>query len=164
MKNGVWTPEMIANYELLQKQRLKGILLADKKSRKLKWDEKYPNDRIVMWDMTNIPAFGFSDADFNRMTYSKYYAQNCFKGGVFNQLCGWIGTADLWTGAVSDTEYNKRAGYLQAQEQFANQDLVINCGIVLFTNVYDKGYQAKMVAWRTWKQRVLQPAWAENDR
>ena len=71
-----------------------------------------------MWDMTNIHAYAFSDADFNRMTYSKFYAENCFKGGVFIQLCGWLGTANLWTGAVSDTDYNKRAGYLQEQEQF----------------------------------------------
>jgi hypothetical protein len=66
-----------------------------------------------MWDMTNIRAFGFSDADCNRITFSKYYNQNCFKGGVFAQLCGLIGTWSLWTGAVSDTDYNKRAGYIQ---------------------------------------------------
>ena len=116
-----------------------------------------------MWDMTNIPAYGFSDADFNRMTYSKYYAMNCFKGGIFCQLCGWIGTADLWTGAVSDTDYNKRAGYLQEQEQYQNKDLV-NQAVVPFTNIYDKGYRAKMVAHRAGKQRVLQPVWAESDR
>ena len=87
-----------------------------------------------MWDMTNIPAYGFSYADFNRMTYSKYYAMNCFKGGIFCQLCGWIGTADLWTGAVSDTDYNRRAGYIQEQEQFQNNDLV-NDGVIPFTNV-----------------------------
>ena len=77
-----------------------------------KWEAKYGGIRPVMWDMTNIPAYGFSDADFNRMTYSKYYAMNCFKGGIFCQLCGWIGTADLWTVAVSDTDYNRRAGYI----------------------------------------------------
>ena len=33
-----------------------------------------------------------------------------------------------------------------------------------FTNIYDKGYRAKMVAFRTGKQRVLQPVWAESDR
>ena len=124
-----------------------------------------------MWDMTNIPAYGFSDADFNRITYSKYYAENCFKGGVFTQLCGWIGTAYLWTGAVSDTDYNKRAGYMQEQEEFQKADKVefvhengIKYEVVPFTNIYDKGYQAKMVAWRAGEQRVLQPVWAESDR
>ena len=26
---------------------------------------------------------------------------NCFKGGSFIQLCGWLGTYDVWTGVVS---------------------------------------------------------------
>ena len=39
--------------------------------------------RVVMWDMTNIPAYAFSDADLNRFTYSIYYDMNCFKGGIF---------------------------------------------------------------------------------
>ncbi|KAL9186550.1 hypothetical protein ACHAXT_005788 [Thalassiosira profunda] len=128
-----------------------------------KWGRKYDGLRIVMWDMTNIPAFGFSDADFNRMTYSKYYNQNCFKGGVGNQLCGWIVVAPLWTGAVSDTMYNERAGYLQEQMEFQAVDLV-NGHVVPWTNVYDKGYRAKMVAFRMGNQLVLQPVWAESDR
>ena len=33
------------------------------------------------------------------------YAQNCAKGAVFIQPCGWMGTYHLWSGAVSDTEY-----------------------------------------------------------
>lgn len=64
--------------------------------RKPKWNDKYPrSQRIVMWDMTNIEAYGFSDANLQRLTYSKYYNQNCFKGGVFVQLCGWLGVAEL---------------------------------------------------------------------
>ena len=59
--------------------------------------------------------------------------------------------------------YNKRAGYIQEQEQYQNKDLV-NGGVVPFTNIYDKGYRAKMVAWRAGKQRVLQPVWADSDR
>ena len=113
--------------------------------------------------MTNIPAYGFSDADLSRITYSKSYAMNCFKGGIYCQLCGWIGTADLWTGAVSDTDYNKRAGYLEQQQQYQNEDLV-NGKVVPWTNVYDKGYRAKLVAWRAGEQKVLQPVWAESDR
>ena len=34
------------------------------------------------------------------------------KGRVGVQLCGWIVNEDLWVGGVSNTEYNKRAGYL----------------------------------------------------
>ena len=32
---------------------------------------------------------------------------------------------DLWPGAVSDSEYNKREGYLQRQKDFAENNLVI---------------------------------------
>ena len=65
--------------------------------------------------------------------------------------------------AVSDTAYNKKAGYLEEQNSFAQNDLVMN-EIVPFTNIYDKGYRAKMVAWRVGKQMVMQPDWAESDR
>ena len=36
--------------------------------------------------------------------------------------------------------------------------------VVVILNVYDNGYRAKMVAWRTGKQLVLQPEWAESDK
>ena len=135
----------------------------DKALRKDKWDLKYPSERIIMWDMTNIDAYGFTDADLQRLTFSKYYNGNVLKGGVFTQLSGWIGTADLWPGAVSDSVYNAQEGYLKRQEEFANNDLV-NGDVLPFTNIYDKGYRAKMVAWKTGKQRVLQPVWAKSDQ
>ena len=144
----------------------------DEVLRKPGWELKFGDNgrgkiRIVFWDMTNVPAYAFSDPDLNRITYSKYYNQNCFKGEVGLQLCGWILVAPLWTGAVSDTDYNKRAGYLRDQEEFAKIDLVDIDGtltVVVFTNIYDKGYRAKMVAWRAGKQLVLQPVWAESDK
>ena len=86
---------------------------------------------------------------------------------VAAQLCGWITVADLWTGAVSDTQYNKEAGYLEQQEEYARKDLVEINGnpmVIPFTNIYDKGYRAKMVAWRVGEQEVLQPEWAESDK
>ena len=69
----------------------------DCKLRKPKWNAKYGglNSKdpawVVMWNMTNIPAYAFSDADLNRFTDSVYYAMNCSKGGIFVQLCGWMG-------------------------------------------------------------------------
>ena len=90
---------------------------------------------------------------------------NSFKSGVFVQLCGWMGTAPLWTGAVSDTDYNKRAGYLQEQKQFANDDLIEvrgRMGHRVFLNICDKGYRAKLVAHREGGQLVLQPDFAES--
>lgn len=71
---------------------------------KPKWDAKYGGlnskdpARVVMWGMTNIPVYAFSDADLNRFTYSVYYAMNRLKGGIFVQLCGWMGAAHLWLG------------------------------------------------------------------
>ena len=54
-------------------------------------------------------------------------------------------TEVLCTGAVIDTDCNKRAGYLQEQEKFQLDDLVrfetIDSSqdeIVPFTNIYDK--------------------------
>jgi len=66
--------------------------------------------------MTNIESFSFSEADLQQLTYSKYYNQNCFKGGVFVQLLGWIGVGQLWTGAVSDSNYTRREGYLERKD------------------------------------------------
>jgi hypothetical protein len=61
----------------------------------------------MMWDMMNAPAFQFTDLDLQRLTYSKYYGQCCFKGGVFTQLMGWQGVGDLWTGRVTNMVYTK---------------------------------------------------------
>lgn len=135
----------------------------DMKFRKDKWNVKFRDERIVMWDMTDIRAYGFSDADSQRLTYSKYYNGNVLKGGVVAQPCGWILTGDLWPGGISDSEYNRREGYLNCQEEVANNDLVD--GVVKpFTIIYDKGYRAKMIAWKTGKQRVVQPIFAKSDQ
>ena len=47
-------------------------------------DEQYPYEagrRDV--EMTNIPAYAYSDADFNRFNYSVCFVMYCFKGGIF---------------------------------------------------------------------------------
>ena len=59
----------------------------DIQMRKDKWKQKYEGKRVVMWDDTNINfAFKPSGAYEQRVTYSKYYATNCGKGGFFIQL------------------------------------------------------------------------------
>lgn len=133
------------------------------RSQKDKWKNKYRGMRPVMWDMTNLTAYEFTDANLQRLTYNQYYGENCLKGGIFTQTCGWQGTYDLWMGAVSDSDYNRRAGYLQEQEAFQNNDLV-GGKVLPFLNIYDKGYRAKMAAWKNGKQQVLQPDWADSDR
>ena len=131
--------------------------------RRTKWNVEYERVQPVMWDLTNIPAFGCTDPECNRITYSRCYNQNCFKGGVFAQLCGWVGMYDSWTGAVSDTDYNKWAGYLKIQKQYAKNDMV-DSKLLPFTNIYNKGYRARCIAWKEGQQLVLQPEWAESDK
>lgn len=48
---------------------------------------------------------------------------------------------------MSNTEYNKSAGYLKEQETYQQYDLV-DGELVPFLNIYDKGYQAREVCRR----------------
>ena len=78
------------------------------------------------------------------------------------QPCGWILNEDLWVGGVSDTEYNKHAGYLQKQKEFQEKDRLYDEGeergmLLTWLIIYDRGYRAKMTAWLEGKQGVLQP-------
>ena len=135
--------------------------------RKTKWNAKYGEDhgekrRPVFWDMTGIKAYQFGAADTNGNTYSKYYSGNVFKGGIFTQCCGWMGTHDLWGGNVSDTEYNKSAGYLKEQETYQQNDL-IGGELVPFLNIYDKGYRAREVC-RRHGQLTAQPSFCKSDK
>jgi hypothetical protein len=52
---------------------------------------------------------------------------------------------------------------VQQQKKFQNIDLVED-QVLPFLNIYDKGYRAKMVAWKNGKQKVLQPDCANSDR
>jgi hypothetical protein len=129
--------------------------------RKPKWDLKYGErngnkTRVIMWDMTGVKSYQFGAATVQQDTYSKYYASNCFKGGIFTQLCGWGGVHELWGGNVSDSNYNELAGYLDEQWEFQKKDLV-DGRIVPFTNIYDKGYRARGVCFRKGRQLVAQP-------
>ena len=81
------------------------------------WDEKYEGKRVIMWDDTNIDfQFKPSDSEEQRITYSHYYGGNVGKGGVFLQLCGWIGVEHLWVGTTSDTHYQENSGILKKTE------------------------------------------------
>jgi hypothetical protein len=93
-------------------------------------------------------------------TYSAYYAGNVAKGAVFLQLCGWMGTWELWAGAISDTEYQTRSGDFEYMQWFVDH---FDKGIP-FTNIVDKGYRCIMAAWPAGKQLFLQPAFARSDR
>jgi hypothetical protein len=127
-----------------------------------KWSA-YHGKRAIFHDMTNIPCPQFENASLQRATYSEYYGMNCLKAGVCCQLSGWVGVWDLWGGGVSDSDYNKRSGYLEAQRHFQETDLV-DGKVKKFHNVYDRGYRAKMATWQCGKQMAVQPPNAKSDK
>ena len=59
------------------------------------WNERYEGHRVVQWDNTNVSIGNPSGARKQRTTFSSYYGENCAKGGVFLQLCGWMGVHKL---------------------------------------------------------------------
>jgi DDE superfamily endonuclease len=128
--------------------------------RKNGWNESYGHRRIIMWDNTSLPICQPSCAEAQRNTYSKYYAGNVAKGGVFIQPCGWIGTKELWAGAISDSEYMEKSGILQEHETY--QKTIDNIG-KSFTIIVDKGYRINKPAWKMGKQFVLQPAFSRKS-
>ena len=121
---------------------------------------------MVMWDDTNIPfSFQPSSALNQRTTYSSYYGMNCAKGGVFLQLCGWLGVEELWCGATSDSFYMEHTCILSDQEKFAKDDKVgDDDSWYPFNNILDKGYRIIKALWRAGKQVCSQPVFASSDR
>ncbi len=126
-----------------------------------KW-AKYDPNRVIQWDMTNVPLPKFADADLYRVTYNKYYGMNCGKLGVGMQLCGWIIPEKMWTGAVEDGTYHAKAGYMEAQKRFQEADLV-DGKVIKFHNILDRGYRGNVSAFRN-DQLCLQPPSSRSDR
>ncbi len=136
----------------------------DRDLRDPKWNDKYDEVRPVMWDNSNADTnFKPSSALNQRITFSLYYATNCFKGGVFLQLCGWMGVAELWVGATCDSYYMVNADrILERQHEFAKSDLV-NEKFLPCTMILDKGYRIIRPAFRHGGQQCIQPMFAESD-
>lgn len=135
----------------------------DEKIRNERWNKYYKNKRAVMWDNTNIKLYKPSNSEAQRNTFSSYYSDNVGKGSVFIQLCGWMGTYELWMGGVSDSDYMIRSGILKQQHDFVIKYDTTNKDIP-FLNILDKGYRIISAAWRTGGQFVLQPAFAKSDK
>ena len=57
--------------------------------RKEKWEGRYNNQRVIQWDNSNVTMTKNVNATMQRTTYLHYYKENCTKGGVFLQFCGW---------------------------------------------------------------------------
>ena len=86
--------------------------------------------------------------EYNLLICGHYYAGNVAKGAVFLQLCGWMGTWELWAGAISDTEYQTRSGVFEYMQWFVDH---FDKGIP-FTNIVDKGvslYRGNLASGKT---------------
>jgi hypothetical protein len=138
----------------------------DKKLRLPKWSTgEFHHQRLIIWDNTNVPlCFNPSDAEPQRNTYSLYYGGNVGKGAVFIQPCGWMGTHELYMGAVSDTEYMIKSKVFELQHMFLmKRDL--SCVDISWLNMLDKGYRnIGAHAWRQGNQMIVQPAFSKVDQ
>ena len=63
---------------------------------------------------------------------------------------------------MSDSDYHNRSGYLQAQREFQETDLV-DGEVVPFTNIMDRGYRVTMSSWTEGRQLTHQPPSAKSD-
>ena len=100
-----------------------------------------------MWDDTNVNfTFQPSGVEAQKNSFSSYCGGNCAKGGVFLQLCGWIGVQNLWAGRTSDLHYQEKTDIFHKQHDFALKDQV-NGKYIPFTNILDKGYRVNLAAW-----------------
>ena len=72
--------------------------------------------------------------------FNAYYIANCAKGGIFLQMCELMGVHNVWSGAVSDTQYMDRSSNLDMQQEYVIDDLVEG-KIELFHNILDKGHR-----------------------
>jgi hypothetical protein len=85
----------------------------------------------------------------------------CLKVDVGVQLCGWVTAERAWAGGVDDGTYHSSAGYMEAQKQFQEADLV-DGKVVKFHNILDRGYRGNDAAQRM-DQLSLQPPSAKSD-
>jgi hypothetical protein len=134
----------------------------DAKYRRGEWNTHFDPQsgaRVVMHDNTNINFPSPSDADFQRAMFSDYYGGCVAKGGVALQLCGWIRTIELCTGAIGDSDYIEAVNILKEQKIFADLD---PSSILAFLNVFDKGYRCVLEA-KAEGQQCLQPVFARSD-
>ena len=76
----------------------------------------------------------------------------------------------MWIGRVSNTDYHKNSGYVEAMRDFQGIDLVSvsvkSHGIkevVPFTSVLDKGYNIVNMNWVEGKQRTDQPVFGKSN-
>jgi hypothetical protein len=135
------------------KQKVKLVLAARKRwpmyasyeedadLRAKQWNEHFDKKdgmRIIMHDATNVPFPTPQNAHLQRAMWSDYYGQCCAKGGISNQLSGWIRTIPLMTGRITDSSLITTSMILKQQKEFAKED---TSSVKPVTNVFDKGFR-----------------------
>lgn len=83
------------------------------------------------------------DFMLQQLTWLLYYASNMGKRGVHIQSCMWMGTIELYKGAISDFEYFNILDTLSEQEEFQKN----NDGSP-FVNILHILYWVMQAAWR----------------
>jgi hypothetical protein len=74
-----------------------------------------------------------------------------------------MGTGEMWTGGVSDSDYMVRSNILKYQQNYLpvfdpeHQEKKWNI-------ILDKGYRITTAAWECGEQLVIQPAFAQSDK
>mmetsp|Transcript_31594 Transcript_31594/g.76326 ORF Transcript_31594/g.76326 Transcript_31594/m.76326 type:complete len:349 (-) Transcript_31594:129-1175(-) len=131
----------------------------DAKFRDEKWDFYFKNgERIVMHDATGLPWQCPSNAALQRALWSDYYGTTCAKGGISNQLCGWIRGMPLFTGRITDSQMIKDSEIMVAQRKFSEADASSDKS---FANVLDKGFRNTVDA-AAQGQTCLQPKYSKG--
>ena len=130
--------------------------------------KRYKGLHLIFWDMTSIDMPKLGDAQMQQLTYSSYFANNVFKGAIGLQQCGWIVTHNLWTRCMSDTAYQEKSGIFEMQQKFSEQKFseqdLVNEILIPFLNIFDKGYQNRLAAWRAGNQLTAQPVFAKSNQ
>jgi hypothetical protein len=128
-----------------------------------KWDA-FRGRRVVMFDNTNINMFQPSDGGAQRATYSLYYSGNVGKGCVFVQPCSWIGTHDVWTGGVRDSQYMKDGDVFNTLNRYLLSSPLEDeiTRQIPFTVVLDRGYRITLEARKEGGHTVMQPVFASD--
>ncbi|KAL7531570.1 hypothetical protein ACHAXR_008915 [Thalassiosira sp. AJA248-18] len=98
-------------------------------NRNPKWEKKYAGMRLVMWDMTNVLAYSFTDADLQQISTVSITERTVSREAFSHNFVG----GNEWQ--ISGQE--QREGYLERQEEFQQIDLVDN-EVLPFLNIYDK--------------------------
>jgi hypothetical protein len=129
-----------------------------------KW-EKYEGKRIIMFDNANVIIITPNNAEAQRVTYSLYYAGNCGKGAVYIQPCGWMGSHELWSGGVSDSQYMTDGNVFNTLNTFIQRHKPDEeKKKIKFTIILDGGYRIVVEAFNNGGHFTLQPVFGDGDR